>query len=159
MDFGNTVLKASPRFSEPTPWTEERCRKPLLGVWTCATLKASLSGTFLLEEGCRKPLLRVWTSATLRQSFAFRHLPQSWPRREAGNVWCPPSVWNLRAVIWFPFPISSLVFSSFLLSFFCLALLLFLSCQLKKKKKKVFANGPFSRLFSLQKTQMFFVKG
>ena len=30
----------------------------------------------------------------------------------AGDVWCHPPVWNLRAVIWFPFPISSLVFSA-----------------------------------------------
>ena len=34
------------------------------------------------------------------------------PRREAGDVWCLPPVWNLRAVIWFLFPISSLVFSA-----------------------------------------------
>ena len=34
------------------------------------------------------------------------------PWREAGNVWCQLPVWNLRAVIWFPFPISSLVFSA-----------------------------------------------
>ena len=31
------------------------------------------------------------------------------PRREAGDVWCLPPVWNLRAVIWFLFAISSLV--------------------------------------------------
>ena len=31
------------------------------------------------------------------------------PRREAGDVWCLPPVWNLRAVIWFQFAISSLV--------------------------------------------------
>ena len=31
------------------------------------------------------------------------------PRREAGDVWCLPPVWNLRAVIWFHFSISSLV--------------------------------------------------
>ena len=31
-------------------------------------------------------------------------------RREAGDVWCLPPVWNLRAVIWFHFTISSLVF-------------------------------------------------
>ena len=43
------------------------------------------------------------------------------PRREAGDVWCSPPVWNLRAVIWFPFPISSCIF--------CLVLLLFLSCH------------------------------
>ena len=30
-------------------------------------------------------------------------------RREAGDVWCLPPVWNLRAVIWFHFAISSLV--------------------------------------------------
>ena len=31
------------------------------------------------------------------------------PRRKAGDVWCIPPVWNLRAVIWFHFAISSLV--------------------------------------------------
>ena len=31
------------------------------------------------------------------------------PRREAGDVWCLPPVWNLRAVIWLHFAISSLV--------------------------------------------------
>ena len=31
------------------------------------------------------------------------------PRREAGDVWCLPPVWNLRAVIWFHFAISCLV--------------------------------------------------
>ena len=31
------------------------------------------------------------------------------PRREAGDVWCFPPVWNLRAVIWSHFAISSLV--------------------------------------------------
>ena len=31
------------------------------------------------------------------------------PRREAGDAWCLPPVWNLRAVIWFHFAISSLV--------------------------------------------------
>ena len=30
-------------------------------------------------------------------------------RREAGDIWCLPPVWNLRAVIWFHFAISSLV--------------------------------------------------
>ena len=32
------------------------------------------------------------------------------PRREAGDVWCLPPVRNLRAVIWFHFTISCLVF-------------------------------------------------
>ena len=31
------------------------------------------------------------------------------PQREAGDVWCLPPVWNLRAVIWFHFAVSSLV--------------------------------------------------
>ena len=31
------------------------------------------------------------------------------PGREAWDVWCLPPVWNLRAVIWFHFAISSLV--------------------------------------------------
>ena len=30
------------------------------------------------------------------------------PRREAGDVWCLPPVWNLKAVIWFHFALSSL---------------------------------------------------
>ena len=34
------------------------------------------------------------------------------PRREAGDVWCLPPVWNLRAVIWFHFTTSSLVLLS-----------------------------------------------
>ena len=36
-------------------------------------------------------------------------LLKSYPRREAGDFWCLPPVWNLRAVIWFHFTISSLV--------------------------------------------------
>ena len=34
----------------------------------------------------------------------------SWcfPRREAGDVWCLPPVWTLKAVIWFHFAIPSL---------------------------------------------------
>ena len=67
-------------------------------------------------------------------------LLQPWcPRREAGDVWCLPPVWNLRAVIWFPFPI---------LLFFCLVLLLFLSCHFS-------VNGPFSWLL-FQKTLKYF---
>ena len=31
------------------------------------------------------------------------------PEREARDLWCCSPVWNLRAVIWFLFPISSLV--------------------------------------------------
>ena len=34
------------------------------------------------------------------------------PRREAGDVWCLPPVWNLWAVLWFHFAISSLVLLS-----------------------------------------------
>ena len=36
-------------------------------------------------------------------------LPPHAPRREAGDVWCLPPVWNLRAAIWFSSAISSLV--------------------------------------------------
>ena len=44
-------------------------------------------------------------------------LPLMWsclhvPWREARDVWCLPPVWNLRAVIWFHFAISSLVLLS-----------------------------------------------
>ena len=37
------------------------------------------------------------------------HVPDFGPRREAGDVWCLPPVWNLRAVVWFHFAITSLV--------------------------------------------------
>ena len=37
------------------------------------------------------------------------HHPTPPPQSEAGDVWCLPPVWNLRAVIWFHFAISSLV--------------------------------------------------
>ena len=40
---------------------------------------------------------------------AYAHYCIIVPRREAGDVWCLPPVWNLRAVICFHFAISSLV--------------------------------------------------
>ena len=48
------------------------------------------------------------------RNFAFQHFcpdGEFRPQRGAGDVWWLPPVWNLRAVIWFPFPISSLVFA------------------------------------------------
>ena len=66
------------------------------------------------------------------------NVTKTFPRREAGDVWCPPPVWNLRAVIWFPIPISCLLFF----------LLLFLSCHFS-------ANGPFSWLFSRKLSNVF----
>ena len=48
------------------------------------------------------------------------------PRREARDVWCLPPVWNLRAVIWFHFAISSLVL---LLSPVALSVLSFFSAS------------------------------
>ena len=85
----------------------------------------------------------MWSSSIWLLSYQL----DTWynPRREAGDVWCYPPVWNLRAVICFPFPISSLVF-------FCLVVLLFLQCHFSDKR------GPFSWLF-FQKTQICFVKG
>ena len=63
------------------------------------------------------------------------------PPREAGDVWCLPPVWNLRAVIWFHFAISSLVLlpspvTLSFLSFFCL---LVFSSELFQK---ILRNGP-----------------
>ena len=42
-------------------------------------------------------------------SFSSVFFPWKPPEGEAGDVWCLPPVWNLRAVIWFHFAISSLV--------------------------------------------------
>ena len=55
------------------------------------------------------------------------------PRREAGDVWCLPPVWNLRAVIWFHFASPLL--------FFCLVLFPFLSYRF-------LPAGPFVETFS-----------
>ena len=63
-----------------------------------------------------------------------------WPGKEAGDVWCPPRVWNLRAVIWFQFTISSL----------CRVLLLFLSSFFY-----LLAHSPD---FSPNNSSIFFVK-
>ena len=51
-------------------------------------------------------------SASLQDIQTLNEDPGFQPRREDGDVWCLPPVWNLRAVIWFPFPISSLLFSA-----------------------------------------------
>ena len=50
--------------------------------------------------------------------------PSIHPEGRPGDVRCLSPVWNLRAVIWFPFPISSLAFlpcplALSVLSFFC----------------------------------------
>ena len=78
------------------------------------------------------------------------------PRREAGDF-CSP-VWNLRAVIWFPFPISSLLFLFFFFFFFSL---LFSSCFSACSFWLVIfsAKGPFSWLFffSPENSQIAFV--
>ena len=57
------------------------------------------------------------------EAFSLLSLPP--PQREAGDVWCLPPVWNLRAVIWFHFAISSLVL---LPSPVTLSVLLFSAC-------------------------------
>ena len=70
--------------------------------WTCAWIYM-----------CRAPI----TSTYIMSS-----------RREAGDVWCHHPVLNLRAVIWFPFSISSLVFQPsplFFLVNFCFCPFLF----------------------------------
>jgi len=65
------------------------------------------------------------------------------PQREAGYVWCLSSVWNLRAVIWFPCPISSCFF---LPSALALCLVIFL----------LMVHSPD---FFPENSQIFFVKG
>ena len=65
------------------------------------------------------------------------------PRREAGDVWCLPPVWNLRAAIWFHFAISSLVL---LPSPVTLSVLSFSACW------------PFLLNFFPENSSIFFVK-
>ena len=54
----------------------------------------------------------IWLQVTQVQYFEciYKVAFASAPSREAGDVGCHSPVWNLRAVIWFPFLISSLVF-------------------------------------------------
>ena len=75
------------------------------GNFKCVVLKKHLANT------CRL-LLSMSSSSfyfVLKYVLAMLHRYLSIPRREAGDVWCLPPVWNLRAVIWFHFAISSLV--------------------------------------------------
>jgi len=85
---------------------------PVVGHYGCVTWHGQ-------HQICRKPLQiphKGWQDC-LRP---YKNVP----RREAEDVWCQLPMWNLRAVIWFPLPIS---FLSFLpsplavsrLSFFC----------------------------------------
>ena len=52
-----------------------------------------------------------------------------WSQREAGDVWCHHPVWNLRAFLCFPFPVSSLVFSALSSCSFCLVIFLLMVCS------------------------------
>ena len=45
------------------------------------------------------PLICRWAVTYCNEAFSLSLSP----RREAGDVWCLPPVWNLRAVIWFHF--------------------------------------------------------
>ena len=90
------------------------------------------------EAEVRLSRSNVWgKKATFQQWKAHRELFWVWddiysillffvflPQREARDVWCLPPDWNLRAVILFPFPISSLVFSAWSSCSFCLVIFL-----------------------------------
>ena len=123
-------------------WSEQLCVGPFQS-WRCAcwcggpkTLKSQNS-----EEWAWKVSTQSWPHAqppdqAARDLTPMRGIPTHsrkirkeymvLPWREAGDVWCPPPlVWNLRAVIWFHFTISSLVLlpspiTFSVLSFFCL---------------------------------------
>ena len=77
-----------------------------LVLWTCKVLCGSVLGTIIYKKNhsfIQNLVDACWICCGLYLSL---------PWREAGDVWCPLPVWNLRAVIWFLFPISSLVFSA-----------------------------------------------
>ena len=89
----------------------------------CKHCKRVFAESWLWEKN---PLPRwgVKLASVLCPAFWSDALPTA-PRREAGDGWCHPPVWNHRAVIWFPFLISLLVFflprslALSVLSFFC----------------------------------------
>ena len=90
------------------------CLSALLSL----SLSLSLSPPLSLSLSLSLSLL----SLSLNLSPSFSHPPPPTPAappsplptptpREVWDVWCPtPPVWNLRAVIWSPFPFSSLFF-------------------------------------------------
>ncbi len=115
------VLKGTP--TEDTSWPENRKYANIFICWF-----SSHSCSVNIYETDLFFLLQIWTlqctavlvhssSVKSRKSLAHDTVatsgtcqPCSWcPQREAGDVWCLPPVWNLRAVIWFHFAIFSLV--------------------------------------------------
>ncbi len=96
-------------FSQFSPFVAQIkniCSDP--GFLLSAVFAKDLTGCFshcCIEGGDHRAMLHLhyswwWEVQTSRLSY---------PRREAGDVWCLPPVWNLRAVIWFHFAIPSLV--------------------------------------------------
>ena len=84
---------------------------------------------------CNGHFMEVFVSGCVAIFFSwFCQLLQSfYPPGEAGDVWRPTPVWNIRTVVWFPFLVSTLVFRPSLLGLFVLSCFLF-----------CFANGLFS---------------
>ena len=105
----------------PNPHSKEKLRFTILfvlSVMTWWTLHATVC------RSCHWCITRIWwtpiTPTLLWLSGNIFCVLTVWwcvfilclcrlPRREAGDVWCLPPVWNLRAVIWFHFAVSSLV--------------------------------------------------
>ena len=82
------------------------------------------------------------------------HIWKGVPQRVAVDVWCQPSVWNLRAVIWFPIPVSCLIFffkpsplALFFFFFFGHVLFQFL-CNLQQ-----YCDSAYNKLNSLQQKE------
>ena len=88
-------------------WWHHSVRYPSLeSIWT--------SDLFIFDKIKKNKKKDTTNQEVYKEAFFWNNIQTSKlcadiPRREAGDVWRLPPVWNLRAVIWFHFAISSLV--------------------------------------------------
>ena len=114
-------------------------------VSNCAFCQIERKGLRELKQNCRLKtatktiiLVKVKQSKYQENEVEFKVWHPLGQRRK--DTWCPSSVWNLRAVIWFPFPISYLVFSAMSSYFFCFVVFLLMvhSPGFYQKKSNIF---------------------
>ena len=89
-------------------------------------------------------IINTWSTNRMKLSCLIVQCSPYCSPREAGDICCLLPVWNLRAVIWFYFTISSLVLLSSPIALSVLSFFL--------------PAGPFSWPFSQEKFSVFFVK-
>ena len=94
-------------------WNSQTSKMQKL-LWNCMLFRKIMSWTYI-STPIRVSIQMIKLLCVCMQVCVcvcmcmFRCCCSCCPRREAGDVWCLPPVWHLRAVIWFHFAIASLV--------------------------------------------------